>query len=118
MTPADDAAIPLRDIPALFPELRFTLSTLRAEAGRGRLRVFRVGRRDYTTPADVRKMRYSMFQFRHSLSGIGISITVPYITPANCRAFGKGRTDAAARHTPRSIHRRGRRTDFAFVNDG
>jgi hypothetical protein len=54
--PADDAAIPLRDIPALFPESRFTLSTLRAEASRGRLQIFRVGRRDYTTPADVREM--------------------------------------------------------------
>jgi hypothetical protein len=54
MTPADDAAVPLRDVPAMFPESRFTLSTLRAEATRGRLRVFRIGRRDYTTPADVR----------------------------------------------------------------
>jgi hypothetical protein len=56
MTLADNAAIPLKDIPELFPESRFTLSTLRVEAGRGRLRVFRLGRRDYTTPSDVREM--------------------------------------------------------------
>jgi hypothetical protein len=55
--PTDDEAIPLRDIPDLYPRSRFTLSTLRAEAGRGRLRVFRIRRRDYTTPADIREMQ-------------------------------------------------------------
>ena len=53
---SDDAAIPLRDVPALFPESRFKLATLRAEASRNRLRVFRVGRRHYTTLADVKEM--------------------------------------------------------------
>ena len=53
---SDDAAIPLRDVPALFPESRFKLATLRAEAARNRLKVFRVGRRDYTTVADVKEM--------------------------------------------------------------
>ena len=53
---SDDAAIPLRDVPALFPESRFKLATLRAEATRERLKVFRVGRRDYTTLADVKEM--------------------------------------------------------------
>ena len=53
----DDTAIPLRDVPSHFPESRFTLSTLRAEAGRGRLQVFRIGRRDYTTRADVLEMQ-------------------------------------------------------------
>jgi hypothetical protein len=52
----DDAAIPLRDIPTLFPESRFKLATLRAEAARDRLKVFRVGRRDYTTLADIKEM--------------------------------------------------------------
>lgn len=34
----------------------FTVSTLKAEAGRGRLTVYKIGRRYYTTPADVRAM--------------------------------------------------------------
>jgi hypothetical protein len=34
----------------------YTVSTLRAEAGRGRLRIFRIGRRDYTMPGDVEEM--------------------------------------------------------------
>ena len=53
---SDDAAIPLRDVPELFPKSKFKLATLRAEAARNRLRVFRVGRRDYTTIADVKEM--------------------------------------------------------------
>lgn len=34
----------------------FTVNTLRAEAGRGRLTIYRIGKRDYTTPADIREM--------------------------------------------------------------
>jgi hypothetical protein len=34
----------------------FTVSTLRAEAGRGRLSIFRIGKRDYTMAADVQEM--------------------------------------------------------------
>lgn len=54
MTIADDIAIPLRDVPQHFPESRFTLSALRDAIRRGRLRAFRIGRRDYTTPQDIR----------------------------------------------------------------
>ena len=35
---SDDAAIPLRDVPELFPESKFKLATLRAEAARNRFR--------------------------------------------------------------------------------
>jgi hypothetical protein len=79
MTIADDTSIPLRDIPSYFPESKFTLSTLRAEAGRGRLAVFRIGRRDYTTFADVREMqlrcreedhRRASTSIRHEGSGL------------------------------------------------
>ena len=35
---------------------RFTVSTLRAEAARGRLDIFRIGRRDYTTLTAMRDM--------------------------------------------------------------
>jgi hypothetical protein len=34
----------------------FTVATLRAEAGRGRLTIYRIGKRLYTTPADIRSM--------------------------------------------------------------
>lgn len=40
----------------LYPRSKFTVSTLRAEASRGRLDIFRIGRRDYTTPAAIRAM--------------------------------------------------------------
>jgi DNA-binding transcriptional MerR regulator len=34
----------------------FSVSTLRAEADRGRLTIYRIGRRLYTTPADIKEM--------------------------------------------------------------
>jgi hypothetical protein len=52
----DDDPIPLRKACGLFPEAKLTLSTLRAEAQRGRLDIFRMGKRDYTTPKSMREM--------------------------------------------------------------
>jgi hypothetical protein len=52
---ADDP-ITLREACKLFPLAHLTVSTLRAEADRGRLKIFRLGRRDYTTEADLRAM--------------------------------------------------------------
>src|SRR5262249_31175376 len=40
----------------LFPRAHLTPSTLRAERDRGRLNIFKLGRRDYTTEADMRAM--------------------------------------------------------------
>lgn len=54
MTPADDTAIPLRDVPTHFPY--FTVSTLRAEASRGRLVLYKIGNKHYTTLADIKAM--------------------------------------------------------------
>lgn len=34
----------------------YSIWTLRAEAGRGRLTVYKIGKRLYTTPADIREM--------------------------------------------------------------
>lgn len=34
----------------------FTVSTLRAEADRGRLTLYKIGKRYYTTPADIKSM--------------------------------------------------------------
>jgi len=49
----DHDAITLKDAAAHFG---FTVSTLRTEADRGRLTIYRIGRAYYTTPADVREM--------------------------------------------------------------
>jgi hypothetical protein len=47
----DHDTITLRDAAKHFG---FTVSTLRAEADRGRLALYRIGKRLYTTPADIR----------------------------------------------------------------
>jgi hypothetical protein len=52
---ADDP-ITLAEACKLFPRAQLTVSTLRAERDRGRLKIFRLGRRDYTTEADIRAM--------------------------------------------------------------
>src|SRR5262249_52329726 len=51
----DERPITLQEACALYRDT-FTPSTLRAEAGRGGLNIFRLGRRDYTTLADLREM--------------------------------------------------------------
>jgi Helix-turn-helix domain len=49
----DDDTITLKDAAKLFG---FSVSTLRTEADRGRLTIYRIGNRYYTTPADIREM--------------------------------------------------------------
>jgi hypothetical protein len=50
---ADDP-ITLAEACKLFPRAHLKVSTLRAEANRKRLKIFPLGRRDYTTEADMR----------------------------------------------------------------
>ena len=52
----DDDPLPLDDACRMFPQARLTPSALRAEARRGRLDIFRLGRRDCTTAASMREM--------------------------------------------------------------
>ncbi len=52
----EDQPLPLAEACALFPKARLTISTLRAEHARGRLDVFRMGKRDYTTLSSMRDM--------------------------------------------------------------
>jgi hypothetical protein len=52
----DDEPITLADACKLFHHARLTVSTLRAEAARGRLDIFRLGKRDCTTPGSMREM--------------------------------------------------------------
>lgn len=51
-----DEPVTLEDACGMFPRAKLTVSTLRAEAGRGRLEIFRLGRRDYTTASAMREM--------------------------------------------------------------
>lgn len=51
-----DEPITLAEACGLYPRSRLTVSTLRAEAQRGRLRIFRLGKRDYTTVESMREM--------------------------------------------------------------
>jgi hypothetical protein len=46
----------LKEACKLFPQAKLTPSTLRAEGARGRLTIFRMGKRDYTTLAFMREM--------------------------------------------------------------
>ena len=52
----DWEAVPLADACRMFPRMRLTPSTLRAEAARGRLDIFRIGKRDYVTVESIREM--------------------------------------------------------------
>lgn len=49
----DDDAITLKDAASHFG---YTVSTLKAEAERGRLTIYKIGKRYYTTPNDIRDM--------------------------------------------------------------
>lgn len=49
----DDDTITLKDAASHYG---YTVSTLRAEAGRGRLTIYKIGKRFYTTPADIKEM--------------------------------------------------------------
>lgn len=49
----DDTPVTLADAAQHFG---FTVLTLRAEADRGRLVIYKIGRRYYTTPADIKEM--------------------------------------------------------------
>ena len=49
----DNDTITLKDAASHFG---YTVSTLRAEADRGRLTIYKIGKRYYTTPADIRDM--------------------------------------------------------------
>ena len=52
----DESPITLAEACKLYPRARLTVSTLRAERDKGRLSIFRIGRRDYTTPRAMRDM--------------------------------------------------------------
>jgi hypothetical protein len=55
---SDDEPMRLQDIVRVaFPHGGMTVSGLRKEAGRGRLVIERIAGRDYTTMADIRRMR-------------------------------------------------------------
>jgi hypothetical protein len=53
MNVVDDRPMNLKEAAAMYG---LTVATLRAEAARGRLEIFRIGRRDYTTIQAMREM--------------------------------------------------------------
>lgn len=53
MPTSDHDTITLRDAASHFG---YTVCTLRAEADRGRLTIYKIGKKYYTTPADIREM--------------------------------------------------------------
>jgi hypothetical protein len=53
---SDDDPITLDEAIKLFPRAKLTKDTLRAERDRGRLVIFPIGRRDYTTAKSMREM--------------------------------------------------------------
>lgn len=54
--PDDTAPITLKEACEVIFNNRIGVDALRAEAARGRLSIFRIGRRDFTTIRDVREM--------------------------------------------------------------
>jgi len=54
--PDENEPIPLAKACEIFPHAKLTISTLRAEAERGHLDIFRLGKRDCTTLHSMREM--------------------------------------------------------------
>ncbi len=87
-------------------EFGLTVCTLRAEASRGRLAIYRIGKRDYTTRNDIRDM---VEQCRVDQKGHGFTL----IRPAS---NGSSETDrassalAAARETAMRLRNTSRNT--------
>jgi len=54
--PNENDPVPLTKACEIFPDAKLTISTLRAEADRGHLDIFRLGKRDYTTLRSMREM--------------------------------------------------------------
>lgn len=52
----ENEPITLAEACEIFPHAKLTISTLRAEANRGHLDIFRPGKRDYTTLRSMREM--------------------------------------------------------------
>ena len=79
----DHDAITLKDAAQHFG---FTVCTLRAEADRGRLTIYKIGKRYYTTPADIREM----------VSQCRVDQKVPAFTLIRGASNGSSATDRAS----------------------
>ena len=67
---SDDDPITLKEACELAFRGTITIASLRAEAGRGNLEVFRVGRRDFTTLKSIREMREKCLDARKARASI------------------------------------------------
>ena len=106
---ADDSALTLKEAAA---EYGFTVSTLRAEHGRGRLKIYRIGKKDYTTPADIKDM---VQQCRVDPRGQGFTLI-------RGERSGLSETErassalAAARETAQALKRRSPNTSITSIS--
>lgn len=105
----DDRPMKLKDAAE---EYGFTVSTLRAEAGRGRLAIYRIGKRDYTTRNDIKGM---VEQCRVEQKGHGFTL----IRDESNGSSGTGRASsalAAARETAQMLRNSSRNTSGASTS--
>ncbi len=97
----------------------FSVWTLRTEADRGRLTIYRIGRKDYTTPNDVKEMvklcrvekrGHGSISFRESDSGLSETDRASSaLAAANESALRLRRPSLATSGTSTSQHRQARR---------
>jgi hypothetical protein len=96
-----DEPITLAEACRLFSCAKLTVSTLRAEHRRGRLTIFRIGRRDYTTVGDmndlVRKCREESRR-RESIPRSNLSETQRTESALNAVSETIGRLKASRPH--------------------
>lgn len=99
----DDDTITLKDAASHFG---YTVSTLRAEADRGRLTIYKIGKRFYTTPADIKEM---VKQCRVELKGHGF-ISTPRARIGSSATVRDSSGLSAAREIARGLRSASRNT--------
>lgn len=89
----DDDTITLKDAAQHFG---FSVYTLRAEADRGRLAIYKIGKRYYTTPADVKEMVKAcrVDQKGHGFTSIRSAVNGPSETDRASSALAAARESA------------------------
>jgi hypothetical protein len=111
----EDEPITLAEACGLYPRAKLTVSTLRSEAARGRLEIFRLGRRDYTTPKamhemvrrcreeDHRRDCTSTRQDGNGSSGTGSASSAQAALNQTVTALKQGLPRISGKSTPRNV---------------
>jgi hypothetical protein len=110
ISPADDRPLTLKEAAERYG---FKVATLRAEAGRGRLAIFRIGKRDYTMPADIQEIirrcraedsRHASISTPSDMNGLSATEQASYAQAALRQSMKALRSDSrriSAPSTPR-----------------